>query len=123
MCLLNPGASPVSRRSEERRVGKDPREDRVMDVRECVPGEKHGKEKQIAAAAAVEPAEEKEKKERQEGPPLILDVRDLREAPGHEGKDHPGEERSGGVARDLAGERPRRHGGEKHAEQEEEVVD
>ena len=53
----------------------------------------------------------------------LKDVRNLRKAPGHEGEDQPGEERSDRVPGDLPRERPRAHRGKEHAEEEKVVVD
>ena len=97
----------VSQRGVREHQGDEkPGEERVVDVRERVPGEEQSEERGIARPSRLERSQKKEKQQREERAPLELDVRKLGEPPRDEGVDDAGDERRRRVAGDVAGESP-----------------
>src|SRR4029077_18832203 len=95
----------------------------VVDVRRSVPDEKEAEERLVAAPPLIEILEQEEERQGEKAAPLELNMRDLRQTPGNEGVDEPGEQGRGGIAGHVPREGPGGDGGQEGAEQEHHVVD
>src|SRR5262249_7330110 len=98
------------------------RENRVMNVRRRVPGEKQREQSLVTPAPLVPVLEQKEQRQRKKPSPLKLKMRHLREPPGNKSVDKPRHARRHRVMSHVARQRPGADGREKHSEQEQDVV-
>jgi hypothetical protein len=75
----------------------------------------NSEERGVSLSAPIQEPEQEEEREREERTPLVLHVRNLRDAPGHEGVNDAGQQRGGRIPGDVAGEGPGCQRGQEHA--------